>query len=85
MANARRAQFQIFTGDNGQTFVRHKAKNGEILNVSEGLRDRDAAIGNIISVKRDAADAVVIDMRNGKREVVDITKHRSGRNAEGVQ
>ncbi len=59
-------KFEIFTGDNGQTYWRLKAGNGEVILTSQGYKSKDAAHTGIESVKTNAADDARFERKDAK-------------------
>lgn len=56
------AKFEIFTDKSGQFRFNLKAANGEVIASSEGYASKASAQGGIDSVKKNAADATVVDL-----------------------
>jgi uncharacterized protein YegP (UPF0339 family) len=54
-------KFELFTDAAGKYRFRLKAGNGEIIAVGEAYESKAGALDGIDSVKRNAADAAVID------------------------
>lgn len=54
-------KFELFTDAAGKYRFRLKAGNGEIIAVGEAYESKASALNGIDSVKRNAADAAVID------------------------
>jgi len=59
-------KFEIFTGDNGQTYWRLKAGNGEVILTSQGYKSKDAAENGIESVKTNAAEDARFERKDAK-------------------
>jgi len=59
-------KFEIFTGDNGQTYWRLKAGNGEVILTSQGYKTKDAAQNGIDSVKTNAAEDGRFERKDAK-------------------
>lgn len=59
-------KFEIFTGENGQTYWRLKAGNGEVILTSQGYKTKDAAQNGIDSVKTNAADDGRFERKDAK-------------------
>lgn len=55
-AAPRREQFEVFTGEDRQTYFRLRAGNGEIMLGSEGYRSKAGAEAGIAAVKASGAD-----------------------------
>jgi uncharacterized protein YegP (UPF0339 family) len=56
------AKFEIFTDKGGKFRFRLKAGNGEIIAVGEAYESKASAKNGIESVKKNAADAAVVDL-----------------------
>lgn len=56
-AAPRRERFEVFTGEDGKTYFRLRAGNGEILLGSQGYTAKSSAQSGIASVKTNGADA----------------------------
>ena len=59
------ARFETFTGQDGQTYFRLRAKNGEIVLQSEGYSSKSAAEGGIDSVEANGVDATRYELVEG--------------------
>jgi uncharacterized protein len=55
------AKFEVYTDKAGEYRFRLKAANGEIIAASEGYKAKAGALNGIESVKKNAADAAVVD------------------------
>jgi uncharacterized protein len=55
-------KFEIYSDKGGKFRFRLKAGNGEIIAVSEAYESKASAKNGIESVKKNAADAAVIDL-----------------------
>lgn len=55
-------KFEVYKDKAGEFRFRLKAGNGEIIAVGEGYKTHAAALSGIESVKKNAADAVVVDL-----------------------
>ncbi len=53
-------KFEIYTDKIGAFRFRLKAKNGEIIAVSEGYNTKQACMNGVESVRKNAADAVIV-------------------------
>jgi uncharacterized protein YegP (UPF0339 family) len=58
----RKVRFEVFTGEDSQTYFRLRAGNGEILLGSEGYSSRSAAEDGIAAVVANGGDAVAYDV-----------------------
>jgi uncharacterized protein len=56
------AKFEIFKDKGGQFRFNLKAGNGEVIASSEGYASKASAQNGIESVKKNAADAAVVDL-----------------------
>ena len=56
-------KFELYEDTNGEWRFNLKAGNGEIIAVSEGYSSKVAAKGGIDSVKKNAADAPVVEIK----------------------
>ncbi|MFK0242469.1 MULTISPECIES: YegP family protein [unclassified Microbacterium] len=54
-------KFELYTDKSGEYRFRLKAGNGETIAVSEGYSSKSAALNGIDSVRRNAADAEVVE------------------------
>ncbi|WP_337003001.1 MULTISPECIES: YegP family protein [unclassified Microbacterium] len=54
-------KFELYTDKSGEYRFRLKAGNGEAIAVSEGYSSKSAALNGIDSVRRNAADAEVVE------------------------
>ncbi len=55
------AKFHLFEGRNGKYYFDLKAPNGEIICQSQGYVSKQGAERGIAAVKKDAADATIVD------------------------
>jgi uncharacterized protein YegP (UPF0339 family) len=55
-------KFELYTDKSGEYRFRLKAGNGEVIAVSEGYSSKSAALNGIDSVRRNAADAEVVEV-----------------------
>ncbi|MEU4016871.1 MULTISPECIES: YegP family protein [unclassified Microbacterium] len=53
--------FELYTDKSGEYRFRLKAGNGEVIAISEGYSSKSAALNGIDSVRRNAADAEVVE------------------------
>ena len=53
--------FEVYTDKAGKSRFRLKAKNGQIIAVSEGYETLKACLAGVASVKKNAVDAVIVD------------------------
>ncbi len=53
--------FELYTDKAGEYRFRLKAGNGEVIAISEGYSSKPAALNGIDSVRRNAADAEVVE------------------------
>lgn len=53
--------FELYTDRSGEYRFRLKAGNGEVIAISEGYSSKSAALNGIDSVRRNAADAEVVE------------------------
>lgn len=53
-------KFEVYTDKAGEYRFRLKARNGEVIAVSEGYKSKDGCLNGIESVKKNAPDAEVI-------------------------
>ena len=54
-------KFEVYTDKSGEYRFRLKAGNGEVIAISEGYSSKSAALNGIDSVRRNAADAEVVE------------------------
>ncbi len=54
-------KFELYTDKAGQFRFRLKATNGQIIAVGEGYKSKDGCLNGIESVKKNAADAEVVE------------------------
>ncbi|WP_282846448.1 YegP family protein [Microbacterium oxydans] len=54
-------KFELYTDKSGEYRFRLKAGNGEVIAISEGYSSKSAALNGIDSVRRNAADADVVE------------------------
>ena len=60
-------KFEIFKNKSGEFRFRLKAKNGEIIAASEGYVKKDSCKKGIASVRKNAADSIVIEPEPDKK------------------
>lgn len=53
-------KFEVYTDKKGETRFRLKAKNGEIIAVSEGYAAKASCLNGIESVRKNAVDAEIV-------------------------
>lgn len=53
-------KFEVYTDKAGEYRFRLKARNGEVIAVSEGYKSKDGCLNGIESVKKNAPDAEVV-------------------------
>lgn len=53
--------FELYTDKSGEYRFRLKSSNGEVIAISEGYSSKAGALGGIDSVRRNAADAEVVE------------------------
>ncbi|MBC6495354.1 YegP family protein [Microbacterium sp. CFBP9023] len=53
--------FELYTDKSGEYRFRLKSGNGEVIAISEGYSSRSSALNGIDSVRRNAADAEVVE------------------------
>ncbi|MCS3442272.1 MULTISPECIES: YegP family protein [Microbacterium] len=54
-------KFELYTDKSGEYRFRLKSGNGEVIAISEGYSSKAAALNGIESVRRNAADAEVVE------------------------
>ncbi|WP_226531913.1 YegP family protein [Microbacterium paraoxydans] len=54
-------KFELYTDRSGEYRFRLKAGNGEVIATSEGYSSKSAALNGIDSVRRNAAEAEVVE------------------------
>lgn len=55
-------KFELYTDKSGEYRFRLKAGNGEVIAISEGYSSKSGALSGIESVRRNAADAEVVEV-----------------------
>ncbi len=55
-------KFEVYTDKAGKTRFRLKAKNGQIIAVGEAYETKKACLAGVESVKKNAADATVVEV-----------------------
>ncbi|MBT2473335.1 YegP family protein [Microbacterium sp. ISL-103] len=53
--------FELYTDKSGEYRFRLKSGNGEVIAISEGYSSKASALNGIDSVRRNAADAEVVE------------------------
>ncbi len=54
-------KFELYTDKSGEYRFRLKSGNGEVIAISEGYSSKASALNGIDSVRRNAADAEVVE------------------------
>lgn len=54
-------KFEVYTDKSGETRFRLKAKNGQIVAVSEGYKTKKSALNGIESVRKNAVDSPITE------------------------
>ena len=54
--------FELYTDKSGEYRFRLKSGNGEVIAISEGYSSKASALNGIDSVRRNAADAEVVEV-----------------------
>jgi len=54
-------KFELYTDKAGEYRFRLKARNGEVIAVSEGYKAKDSALNGIESVKKNAPEAEIVE------------------------
>lgn len=54
--------FELYTDKSGEYRFRLKAGNGEVIAISEGYSSKAGALSGVESVRRNAADAGVVEV-----------------------
>lgn len=57
-------KFEVFTDKSGKFRFRLKAGNGEIIAVGEAYNSKDSCLKGIDSVKRNAPDAAIVEVKD---------------------
>ncbi|UJP08997.1 YegP family protein [Microbacterium sp. KUDC0406] len=55
-------RFELYTGKSGDWRFRLKAGNGEVIATGQGYSSKASALNGIDSVRRNAADAEVVEV-----------------------
>ncbi|WP_091035387.1 YegP family protein [Microbacterium oxydans] len=55
-------KFELYTDKSGEYRFRLKAGNGEVIATGEGYSSKSAALNGIDAVRRNAADAEVVEV-----------------------
>ncbi|MBW1641032.1 MULTISPECIES: YegP family protein [Microbacterium] len=55
-------KFELYQSSNGEWRFRLKAGNGEVIATGEGYASKSGAVNGIDSVRRNAADAEVVEV-----------------------
>ncbi|GAB1431686.1 YegP family protein [Spirochaetota bacterium] len=56
-------KFEVFTDKSGKFRFRLKAGNGEIIAVGEAYNSKDSCLKGIDSVKKNAPDAAIVEVK----------------------
>ena len=59
IAEVKHPKFEMYTDKTGEYRFRLKARNGEIIAVSEGYKAKESCVNGIASVKKNAPDAEI--------------------------
>ncbi len=59
--SAKHPKFEVYTDKAGEFRFRLKATNGQVIAVSEGYKSRAGCLGGVESVRKNAADAPVVE------------------------
>lgn len=54
--------FELYTDKSGEYRFRLKAGNGEVIAISEGYSSKAGALSGVESVRRNAADAGIVEV-----------------------
>ncbi|MFT3900937.1 MAG: DUF1508 domain-containing protein [Gordonia sp. (in: high G+C Gram-positive bacteria)] len=57
-------KFEVFEAKDGKYHFRLKSGNGEIVAQSQAYKTKEYALNGIAAIKRDAADAPVVDVES---------------------
>ena len=55
-------KFELYKDKSGKFRFRLKASNGQIIATGEGYKTKTGALNGIASIKRNAADAAIVDV-----------------------
>ena len=56
------AKFEVYKDNAGEFRFRLKASNGQIIATGEGYKSKAGVLNGIASIKRNAADAAIVDL-----------------------
>ena len=56
------AKFEVYKDSTGEFRFRLKARNGQVIATGEGYKTKAGVLNGIDSIKRNAADAAIIDL-----------------------
>ena len=56
------AKFEVYKDSAGEFRFRLKARNGQVIATGEGYKTKAGVLNGIDSIKRNAADAAIIDL-----------------------
>ena len=56
------AKFEVYKDNTGEFRFRLKASNGQIIATGEGYKTKAGVLNGIASIKRNAADAAIVDL-----------------------
>ena len=56
------AKFEVYKDNAGEFRFRLKASNGQIIATGEGYKTKAGVLNGIASIKRNAADAAIVDL-----------------------
>ncbi|HEY5784354.1 MAG TPA: YegP family protein [Microlunatus sp.] len=56
------AKFEVYRDNTGEFRFRLKASNGQIIATGESYKTKTGVLNGIASIKRNAADAAIIDL-----------------------
>ncbi len=57
-------KFEVYTDKSGKFRFRLKAGNGEVIAVGEAYNSKDSCLKGIDSVKRNAPDAAIVEVKD---------------------
>ena len=67
-------KFEIYTDKAGEFRFRLKAANGQVIAVGEGYKSKDACLNGIESIKKNAPEAAVVDLRHRDDFTADLLR-----------
>lgn len=62
------SKFEIYTDKSGKYRFRFKARNGEIIATGQGYSTKSSCIKGIESIKKNAADAEIVEIEAPSEE-----------------